>query len=60
MKLSQGFSYVASQDGKTIYDVDQVQIGQPLFIDVKNGRIKAKVLEKIQQKEIKGERNGGK
>ncbi len=60
LKLSQGFSYVASQDGKTIYDVDQVQIGQPLFIDVKNGRIKAKVMEKIQQKEIKGERNGGK
>ncbi len=45
-KLKQGFSYVSDGDGKTVKDIGQVEVGSILYIQVKNGQIKAEALEK--------------
>ncbi|NLL80229.1 MAG: exodeoxyribonuclease VII large subunit [Clostridiales bacterium] len=45
-KLSQGFSYVADVSGKTVTDVGQVETGDALCIQVKNGRIFTQVTGK--------------
>lgn len=44
-KLSQGFSYVSDSAGRTVTDVTQVKEGEELSIQVKNGRILARVTE---------------
>ncbi|PWM32766.1 MAG: exodeoxyribonuclease VII large subunit [Clostridiales bacterium] len=45
-KLSQGFSHVADETGRTVTDIGAVKIGDLLTIHVKNGRITAQVKEK--------------
>lgn len=45
-KLNQGFSYVSDADGRTITDIDRVEIGDVLNVHVANGRIKARTLDK--------------
>ena len=45
-KLSQGFSHIADKEGRTVTDIDSVQVGDLLTIHVKNGRMTAQVKEK--------------
>ena len=42
-KLSQGFSHVADAEGRTVTDVNRIQVGELVTIHVKNGRIVAQV-----------------
>lgn len=44
-KLSQGYSYVSDEAGRTVNDVDKVTEGDNLSIYVKNGTISARVTE---------------
>lgn len=48
-RLGQGFSYVSSLEGRTIYDIKNVSVGQIVNINVKNGHYHAKVLEKWEE-----------
>jgi len=45
-KLNQGFSYVSDEQGKTVHDVNQVRVGQTLTIQLENGEVLTKVMEK--------------
>ena len=45
-KLNQGFSYVSDEHGRTVTDIDRVEIGSVLDIHVTNGRLKVKTLDK--------------
>ena len=45
-KLNQGFSHVADASGRTVTDIDSVQVDDVLQIHVKNGCLRAKVTEK--------------
>lgn len=45
-KLNQGFSYVSDEAGKTVTDIDNIEVGDMLQIHVKNGLIKAKAIDK--------------
>lgn len=49
-KLQQGFSFVEDEKGKTVYDIHQVSQGDSLLIHVKNGKIKATVDGKEEEK----------
>ena len=49
-KLSQGFSHVADAEGRTVTDVNRIQVGELVTIHVKNGRIVAQVKEKEEWK----------
>jgi exodeoxyribonuclease VII large subunit len=53
-KLNQGFSYVASKEGKAVKSIQDVDIEDSLTIYVTDGLVKAKVQETI--KEDHGER----
>ena len=53
-KLNQGFSYVASEEGKVVKSIQDVNIDESLTIYVTDGLLKAKVEETI--KEDYGER----
>lgn len=44
-KLSQGYSHVSDEDGKTVYDVGSVKKSDKLTIHVQNGSILTEVLE---------------
>ena len=50
-KLSQGFSHVADAEGRTVTDVNRIQVGELVTIHVKNGRIVAQVKEKEEWKQ---------
>ena len=52
-KLSQGFSHVADAEGRTVTDVNRIQVGELVTIHVKNGRIVAQVKEKEEWKQPK-------
>ncbi|WMC92937.1 exodeoxyribonuclease VII large subunit [Kineothrix sp. MB12-C1] len=45
-KLNQGFSYVSDEKGRTVTDVNKVDIGDTLQIHMKNGLVKATTTEK--------------
>lgn len=45
-KLNQGFSFVSDAKGRTISDVEQIEIHDKLLIQVKNGEITAQVTGK--------------
>ena len=45
-KLSMGYSYTTDINGKTIKDVDAIDIGDQVKIAVRNGTMITKVLEK--------------
>lgn len=45
-KLNQGYAFVADENGKAIYDVEQVKPEAKLQIHVSNGKIQAKVIDK--------------
>ena len=45
-KLSQGFSYVADEKGRTVTDVEKINPGDSLQIYLKNGKLDAKVTAK--------------
>ena len=42
-KLNQGYSYVADGRGRTVTGIQKVQIGDPIQVYVKDGRIDASV-----------------
>ncbi len=42
-KLNQGYSYVSDRTGKTVTDINRVEVGDRLQIYVKNGRMEAEV-----------------
>lgn len=46
-KLNQGFSYVETQDGRTVKDIRDVKEGDLLTVQVKNGKILARTEEII-------------
>ena len=52
-KLSQGFSHVTDAEGRTVTDVNRIQVGELVTIHVKNGRIVAQVKEKEEWKQPK-------
>ncbi len=45
-KLSQGFSCVTDEEGRTVTDVERIDAGQLLTIHMKNGIVKARVEQK--------------
>lgn len=49
-KLSQGYAYVAGEDGRAVKSIGQTQIGEVLKIYVTDGRIRAEVLEKKEER----------
>ena len=49
-KLSQGYAYVAGEDGRAVKSIGQTQIGEVLEIYVTDGRIRAEVLEKKEER----------
>lgn len=49
-KLSQGYSILADDSGHTITDIHKVQIQDKVWVHLKNGKIKAEVLEKADRK----------
>ena len=53
-KLEQGLAYVSKPDGNVVYSVDQVEQGEILVIQVKDGKIQAVVSEK-EQTDVKEE-----
>ena len=54
-KLSQGFSYVADETGKTVNNVHVVNPGDTLWIHVKNGKIGATVNEIVKADSVREE-----
>lgn len=54
-KLQQGLSYVSDEKGKQLSDVRDVQVGQNIIIEMKNGEVTAAVTDK---KEIRREQEG--
>lgn len=48
-KLSQGYSYVADVDGRTLSTVEQATIGDTVTIYLKDGRLKTQVVEKQRE-----------
>lgn len=49
-KLSQGYAFVANEEGKTINSIKQVEKGQKLFISVTDGNLEA-TIDKIEKQE---------
>lgn len=49
-KLSQGFSCVTDEGGRTLTDIDAIETGQLLSIHMKNGIVKARVEQKERVK----------
>ena len=45
-KLNQGFSHVSDARGKTVTDIESVEVGELVLIHVKNGQIQARVEKK--------------
>lgn len=45
-KLKQGFSYVSDEQGKTVTDINGIELGSVLQVHVKNGWIKARAEER--------------
>lgn len=45
-KLNQGYSHTADSKGKTITDIKQIKIGSDILVHIKNGSMKATVIEK--------------
>lgn len=54
-KLNQGYSYVATDDGKTLHSVSQVQAKDAISVHVRDGVIKATVTE---TETVRRENNG--
>ncbi|MCD7725534.1 MAG: exodeoxyribonuclease VII large subunit [Clostridiales bacterium] len=48
-KLNQGYSYVADEAGKTLSSVEQAKIGEMAAVYLKDGRLKARIVEKQAQ-----------
>lgn len=51
-KLNQGFSYVTDADKRALTDVHMVEPGDEVQIHVRNGRLKARITEVIQQERM--------
>lgn len=49
-KLNQGFSYVETEDGRTVKDIRDVKEGDLLTVQVKNGKILARTEKVISHK----------
>ncbi len=47
-KLSTGYAFVSDFTGKTVKDIDQIQIGDCLEVSMQNGTVKAEVKEKYR------------
>lgn len=52
-KLNQGYSYVATEEGKTLQSIEQIKPGDALLVHVKDGKVQARVeqTERIQRQE---------
>lgn len=48
-KLNQGFSYVSDKSGKTVHDIQQLELGDTVSVYLKNGHFDAKVMEKWEK-----------
>lgn len=48
--LERGYSLVRSKEGKIIRDVNEVQIGETISIEIINGQLKAKTIDKGETK----------
>lgn len=49
-KLSQGYSILVDDSGHTITDIHKVRVKDKVWVHLKNGKIKAEVLEKADRK----------
>ncbi|HKM04673.1 MAG TPA: exodeoxyribonuclease VII large subunit [Lachnospiraceae bacterium] len=47
-KLNQGLSFVSDETGKSLVDINKVNIGDNIVVEMKNGSISAKVLSKVK------------
>jgi exodeoxyribonuclease VII large subunit len=45
-KLKQGLTFVTNAEGMPVVDVDKVEIDQTLTLQMKNGQVLAKVVDK--------------
>ena len=52
-KLNQGYSYVADEEGKTVTDIEKIAVGDRLWIYVRNGRMQARVTQKVREERNK-------
>lgn len=49
-QLERGYAYVSDEDGHGVASVEQVTVGQHLFLDVKDGMIESEVTAIQKQK----------
>ncbi len=47
-KLTGGYAYLSDQEGDPIESIDQIQIGETIFLRLKDGRVQTSVLKKEQ------------
>ena len=45
-KLTGGYAYLSDQEGDPIESIDQIQIGETIFLRLKDGRVQTSVLKK--------------
>lgn len=46
-KLNQGYAYVSDENGNTVNDICRVKIGETLTIYIRNGRMNARITERM-------------
>ena len=51
-KLNQGYAYVADDYGKTLTSIGQVSIGDAVTVYVKDGRLRAEVIDRLHQERL--------
>ena len=51
-KLNQGYAYVADDYGKTLTSIGQVSIGDAVTVYVKDGRLRAAVIDRLHQERL--------
>ena len=47
-KISSGYAYIESRDGKSVKSIDQVQVSDEILVHVMDGKVKAVVTEAIK------------
>ena len=47
-KLTGGYAYLSDQEGDPIESIDQIQIGETIFLRLKDGRVQTSVMKKEQ------------
>lgn len=49
-KLNQGYCFASDQDGRPVNNIDSIQIGDHILVDIKNGQLNTKVIEKTKNR----------